>query len=285
MSYREKLSSELIDQLNGGLSTTEKILICDALLSRKEKIRGLNQTFESLFKALTRKELKQLELIDEQLSPASAHAVYQEMRYRRMTPAQWFVIKDKEQLGPMDRSELEEMISRENGDLLVWKEGTAKWVRSSTIGSLNTEYYFDQEINELQNTSRSIPARKSNVDHASNTWLMIGLLQLILAIPFWIIMIFGTFFTGFTSVSGPVLPFMFSLTMVFLSIPMGIALIKGAKWAYQTRVGTGVLSLLLFGSRYFIDDGSALWLLFFFFELTFLALLITYAEGKRTKFA
>lgn len=285
MIYRDKLSSELIDLLKQETSSSELILICDALLARKESIRGFKQPFESLFNSLTRKQLRQLELIDDKLSPATVHALFYEMQHRGMATAKWFAMINMEQKGPMNRMELESILQKQDNDLLVWKEGTKDWVKSSGIESLNTDYYFDQEINESLEPSKPTFNRKNNVDRASNTWLLIGLSQLLLAIPFWTIMIFGSFFSGFNSVTGPVLPFIFSISMVILSIPMGIALIKGAKWAYQTRVSTGIIGLLLFGSRYFIDDGSILWLLFFFFEFIFLSLTIAYAESKRPKFA
>lgn len=275
-----KLSeAELIQLVKTSNSDNWKlVLICDELLKRKVPIRELKRSFESLFLGLSRNRLLQIDQEDYKFSKGTVYAAIHEMNRRGVKTLSWFW-NDSAQHGPFNRMELDKELSNQfSENIIVWKEGMKDWRKMSEMPHLLLSYYFDQEFLAQEVISAPhIATQKSNPSSNSGTALFLGIMQIVAA-PFWIGIGVWSFISGFWSITGPILPLMLSLSFCLLSIPVGIGLIGSKKWAYQVRLVIGVITVLWFMSRFFVDSASLIWMLMACYEIILLSLLIINAQ-------
>lgn len=276
----------------------DKVLIADLLLQKRLKITGLAFRYERLFQVLTRAELQQVDQNDFAFSKATVHAAIFEMKKRNLKILSWYVSKSGVKKGPMNRMELDKMLEEDDSpSILIWREGMKEWKKKEQLPHLSKPYFFDQEITNLKEDkpdSKSDnhsnkqkenqhteyiggqfnrPPRVSKKQSSSGTLILLALFQFI-SFPFWLFMIGIAFFTGFNSVTGPVLPFMFSIAMLILSIPVGIGMLGAKHWAYQIRLSTSVITIIWFAFRFFGDEAGVTWFILAVYDALLLGLLL-----------
>jgi len=265
------------DELNQSLGanridTWSNVLACDELLKRNLPIQGLSRAFEKLFQGLSRVQLQKIDQEDYTFSKATVYAANHELQRRRLASLKWFY-DDGEQHGPYNRFQLDkEFQGPPDSKTLIWKEGMKAWREFQDMPHLSQPYFFDQIIDAQSQSGYTPQPIRHEKSKNSGTALFLGIMQFIAA-PFWIGIAIWTFISGFWSVTGLVLPFILAFSFCLLSVPLGLALIAQKKWAFQLRVVIGIITLLWFLSRYFIDSASFVWVMMAAYEVMLLSLL------------
>jgi hypothetical protein len=182
--------------------------------------------------------------------------MYQEAQRRRFQPQDWYYLLDQNQKGPISRAELEVLLANKNQSIeWIWRDGFDKWMHQRDWPNFIEPI---QKINCKQISKKETFKKQSQNQQNTGVTVVSGIFQFI-EFPFWIGLFFFALFTSYNSFTGLLLPVVFCIFMIFLSIPLGVGLLARRTWAWNLKVVTAMLTILWFLNMYWIDGRGAAW--------------------------
>lgn len=197
--------------------------------------------------------------------------LYQEIERRKIPTPEWFVLINKEQCGPHSRHQVEELVSQEPaGNCMVWRVGYTEWMSSKKWQNLTEPM---QTIHCRKETMVYREDTSSQTKQLSGLSVLGGIFQFI-EFPFWIALFFFALFTSYNSFTGMLLPLVFCVFMIFMSIPLGLGLLARRTWAWNLKVVTALLTILWFLNLFLIDGMGQIWIFAALIEAIILTLVL-----------
>lgn len=265
------------------LSANERFVLCDQLLQRKQPIKHISQRFEDIVHSLKRDVIQYVEKYDDRFSKASVHLVVRKLKSVGSSMSSWFVMRQGQQQGPIDRFRIEKEL--ECGEIdHVWKEGWSEWKSPEQLEYMTDVLFYDQIFPSDEQRPAAQSSRKesnrfeTNQDGAAMS-IVTGILGLV-GVPLWLFACFALPYAGHGTFTGWFLPLIVAISMLITSIPMGIGMIMRKLWAWNLTIFSSVVLLLWFTALVVNNDVSSFWYVMSFFQ----GLLLILALSARSAF-
>jgi hypothetical protein len=284
--YSQYTTSQIYWQLENHadvLSANERFVLCDQLLQRKQAIKHISQRFEDIVHSLKRDVIQYVEKYDDRFSKAAVHLVVRKLKSAGSSVSSWFVMKEGEQHGPLDRFQIEKELERGGIDH-VWKQGWPEWKSPDMLANLTDVLFYDQifpreEQRQAAQPSQNQSSRFETNQDGSAMSIVTGVLGLVGA-PLWLLACFALPYAGHGTFTGWFLPLIAAIFMLIASIPMGIGMMMRKLWAWNLTIFSSIVLLLWFTVLVVNNDVSSFWYVMSFFQ----GLLLILALSARSAF-
>lgn len=204
----------------------------------------------------------------------------------------WAFSAEGHQEHRLDLADLVYEMKMDEGKAFVWNEWMPDWKEASTFRQWLKEQPFRFNESQTGHTThqtrtedkpfdtRGVADGSSLAVKRGGSWsVLLGVLAL-MAVPFWITMVFTAIASGYATFLGPILPVVFSLVMSAMSIPVAIGLFQRKKWAWGFYVYSTLMALVWFGGHFIIDDAGRIWLAM----TVFAGIILTFATIAKDDF-
>ncbi|NQX92249.1 MAG: hypothetical protein HRT74_09045 [Flavobacteriales bacterium] len=253
MSFWNKRKYLTEEELNQGLGSDnyyQRILIVDELLQR-DLLVNVN-LLSRWMNVLKTEDLIKLESGWDQLSLAIYLKVTETLE-NRAEPSRWFGQNKGEEPKSISIQKIQHGLVE-----TVWRKPWKGWKKTEDIqNQLRDPKYLAVEV-----MPEVIKEEELIVTPSKSSYITEGIVSIV-SLPFWIIMTIVACTQAFSSVSGPGLPIAFCLFMVVMSIPVAVGMFLKAEWAKKVYLVTGVLALMWFGSKWWVEGRSVMWIALF----------------------
>lgn len=266
------------------LTTSQRFVLCDQLLQRKQPITHISQRFEDIVHGLKRDVMLYIEKYDERFSKATVHLVVRKLQSLGRNVSRWFYMKEGTQLGPFNRLQIEQAVVDGKVEHL-WKEGWPEWKGPEEFAYLTDELYYDQIFPQSSADSQQKPSferlnpKFEATPSGSAISIVTGILVLI-GLPVWIVSCVALPIVGHDTFTGWFLPLIASIFMLIATVPMGIGMLMRRVWAWNMTVFTSAIMLLWFVVLVVYKDVSSFWFVLSFYQ----AILLILALSARSAF-
>ena len=269
-NLRNYPTEELIKLLGGtGLSSGRELVIVDELIQRGVPLPISFNRWMRVLNSLNNGERKYIQNNFESFSAFTLFA----LQGKPFSEKMWFVSVSEDETQALDLSSfVKAIIGADELKGYYWIEGREQWTSVEKLSAWKTpsepSFAPEPRVSEVITTTTSSSGMRS-VLLAVTSFLLV---------PGWLILLVAAIVTGFGSFMGPLLPAVFSIFMILISIPMGIGLLQKKKWAWGMLIATTGFALFWFAGHFFFDHGSQIWIGLALFEAIILTLALTAKE-------
>lgn len=252
------------------LTPVDQLIYCNELIKRNVLTLPI-ASLKGLVSSLSDKQLKRTIWDELNWCRLIIGLLYQEAERRKIPSPEWFVILNKEQTGPHSRQQVEEIVGQQpTGNCLVWREGYPEWMSIDKWQNL-TEPIQTVHCERESSVNNRVTSKRTK--QPSGLSVLGGIFQFI-EFPFWIALFVFALFTSYNSFTGMLLPLVFCVFMIFMSIPLGVGLMARRTWAWNLKIITALLTILWFINLFLIDGMGQFWVFAAVIEAIILTLVL-----------
>lgn len=206
----------------------------------------------------------------------------EELAKRNLEPRVWFYSKGDQKMGPVGPFELKSAVK--NGTLspydYIWRDGMQNWLEAGKADGLFEKKTFPPPVN-VQKPYWIIHGQGKQ----KPVGVSIAAVLMFLTVPVWISTIYGQFVFNVIHNDSEIgfIP-AWNIAFTFISIVLGIGILKQKKWGYDWGVRTAIVNMIILGMN-LILSGSLVFYLLALPELAIAALLLANRDAfvKKTE--